>query len=157
MKDVFEPAISINKTDFFEPTLNFDSEYSNFTFGDLLKSITPEQVENVGKFATAGYNTYQQIKGLSGNNPSQKQAQQLQQQLIQQQALAKQQQQAYAQQQARLNEQLRLQQLSNLRLQSGAKEPEKKSKKGLIIGLSVGGGVLILATVLFFVLRKKKK
>jgi hypothetical protein len=54
-------------------------------------------------------------------------------------------------------EQLRIQQQSNLSLQSRAKEPEKKSNKGLIIGLSVGGGVLILATVLFFVLRKKKK
>jgi hypothetical protein len=155
MKDVFEPLENFSG-DVFEP-LNFDSEYSNFTLGDFLKGITPEQIENVGKFATAGYNTVQTIKGLSGSSQSQRQAQQLQQQLIQQQALAKQQQQAYAQQQAILNERLRNQQQNNLRLQSGAKEPEKKSNKGLIIGLSVGGGVLILATVLFFVLRKKKK
>ena len=41
-------------------------------------------------------------------------------------------------------------------LQTKPKEIEKKSNKGLIIGLSVGGGVLVLATVLILVLRKKK-
>jgi hypothetical protein len=44
----------------------------------------------------------------------------------------------------------------SLQTQPKATEPEKKSNKGLIIGLSVGGGVLVLATVLILVLRKKK-
>jgi len=36
-----------------------------------------------------------------------------------------------------------------------ADDLKAKNKKNLIIGLSIGGGVLILGTILFFVLRKK--
>lgn len=36
-----------------------------------------------------------------------------------------------------------------------SKESESKKKRNLIIGLSIGGGVLVLGTILFFVLRKK--
>ena len=158
MKEVFEPSINLSGQ-FFEP-LDFNSRYSNFSkLGDFLKSVTPEQVTNVGNLAKAGYDTVQTIRGL-GSNPNQNQEQQLQQQLQQQQALSQQQanaqQLANAQQQATLNEQLRIQQQNNLRLQSGAREPEKKSNKNLIIGLSIGGGVLLLTTVLILVLRKKK-
>lgn len=152
MKDVFEPALNMNKTNFFEPTLNFDSEYSNFgRVGEFLKGLTPEKIDNFGKVITTGYTTYQQIKDVTGGGRGGNTGNQQQQ--IQ-----------YANEQARLNAEQRIKEQNMYRLLAMAKESEKnkeeelktKNKKKLIIGLSIGGSVLIVATVLFFVFKKKK-
>ena len=45
MKDVFEPALSMNKTDFFEPTLSFSgdkSQKSGISVRDIIQAFVIE-------------------------------------------------------------------------------------------------------------------
>ena len=54
------------------------------------------------------------------------------------------------------NKQLELNKISlQTSASNTAEELKAKNKRNLILGLSIGGGVLVLGTILFFVLRKK--
>ena len=129
MKEVFEPSINLS-SQFFEP-LNL--QHSNFVIEDVPKKATPEQIENAKKMFSSLKNTFKTLGSSSSSiniSPINKVMENLEQQLVPLQ--------------------------NNLSLQTGAIDDKKKSNKGLIIGLSIGGGVLVLATVLILVLRKKK-
>ena len=134
MKEVFEPLNNLSGQ-FFEP-LNLNSQHSNFVTEDVPKKATPEQIENFKKMFSSVKNTFKTLGSNSSINtsPINKVVENLEQKLVPQQ--------------------------NNLSLQTGAiegeKEGEKENNRFLIIGLSIGGGVLLLATVLILVLRKKK-
>lgn len=183
MKDVFEPNVSMNKTEVFEPMSNFykispDMIKAGIQIGGQLlgslgggkSSEIQAQLSASGSKENADLLSCNQVPvdgffGSLGLDPKKKsnrirscreqvtkryaeERRLLQKQLNDAQKLER--------------EKLALQKSSlesneRIALQTKPQETEKKSNKGLIIGLSVGGGVLILATVLFFVLRKKKK
>jgi hypothetical protein len=190
MKDVFEPALSMNKTNVFEPTLSFGGEKSEksgkgkalaielgtqlvgglFGGGSKKAEIT-SQLAQAGSKKNADLLSCENISvdGIGGwLGIDRKKIDNRKRDC--KQAVEK----RYAEEEARLRkeydenmklqrEKLALQKASlesneriALQTQPKSPEPEKKSNKGLIIGLSVGGGVLVLATVLILVLRKKK-
>jgi hypothetical protein len=185
MKDVFEPSLSMNKTNVFEPTSNFykitpDMIKSGIEIGgQLLGSLgggksnelrtqlsasgSKENAdllscrENVvvdGFFGSLGLDLKKKQnrirtcqEGVRARYENERK--ELRRQLEEQTKLREKE---LSLQKASLESNERI----SLQTQPKATEPEKKSNKGLIIGLSVGGGVLVLATVLILVLRKKK-
>jgi hypothetical protein len=182
MKDVFEPALSMNKTNVFEPMSNFykispDMIKAGVEIGGKLlgslgggkSSEIQAQLSASGSKENADLLSCNQVPvdgfwgglGLDIKKKNNRirscregvtkryaeERRQLQKQLDDAQKLERE---RIALQKASLESNERIS------LQTKPKETEKKSNKGLIIGLSVGGGVLVLATVLILVLRKKK-
>ena len=190
MKDVFEPALSMNKTDFFEPTLSFSGDKSQKSgkgkdiaidlgtklVGSLLgggsrKAEINAQLSQAGSKRNADLISCDNVPvdGLGGwlgidfkkkNNRIRSCREAVEKRYNEEEARLRKE---YDENMKLEREKLALQKASlesneriALQTQPKFREPEKKSNKGLIIGLSVGGGVLVLATVLILVLRKKK-
>jgi len=163
MQDVFEPTANFGG-DVFEP-MNYDGDYSNFT------KVDPNAIIQGGT-ALVGL-----IGGASQNKASRDANKTALQREIdtvcgkRQNYLLKKKKDAYnncknqiiakfdKEKQTNVdltNKQIELNRIS-LQSASTNKEDElkAKNKRNLILGLSIGGGVLVLGTILFFVLRKK--
>jgi len=131
----------------FELNNNFkENVFEHFEDGNSNFLPTPEQSIQLGQVISqgilAGNQIYQSVRPRKQNNDAVRQMQQQQQQAQQQQA-----------QQQRAKEQ----QMYSLLAQAKSKSSDKsKNKNKLIIGLSLGGSVLLLATILIVYLKRKK-
>ena len=159
MQDVFEPTANFGG-EVFEP-MNFDGDYSNFgadysalaqsgvqLFGTISQSNATKQASKT--------DTQKQVDTVCGSRSWH---------------ILKKKQNAYndcknkvladisKSKQQEVDLQGKQMDLSKVALltsaSSKADELKAKNKRNLIIGLSIGGGVLVLGTILFFVLRKK--
>jgi len=166
MQDVFEPTANFDG-EVFEP-MNFEGDYSNFYKFDVSK-IDPKMVQQ-------GLQVGGQIFGGLSQRKATKEANKtdVQRQIdtvcgSRQKFLSKKKRDNYnkckneviakidKQAQSNIdltNKQLDLSRVS-LQTANANKEAEGKSRRNLILGVSIGGGVLVLGTILFFVLRKK--
>jgi hypothetical protein len=168
MQDVFEPTANFDG-EVFEP-MNFDGDYSNFYKFDVSK-IDPKLVQQglqVGGQIIGGASQMRASKE-AGKTDTQRQIDTIcgsRQKFLSKkkrdnynncknQVIAKIDKQAQSSIDL-TNKQL---DLSKVSLQSANtnKEAEIKAKnrRNLILGASIGGGILVLGTILFFVLRKK--
>ena len=188
MKDVFEPALSMNKTNVFEPMSNFNvvSDVAKGA-GDVAKGVGEVASASARKkeaeakiLAIAGkeaselhgcdtdsslqffFDPKKQRGRISGckDNVRRKNEQERQEQrrIIDEALKFEKEKLALEKQKVSSQEKISLQSLATqekVSLQSTPDKPKETSNKKLIIGVSIGGGVLILATVLFLVLRKK--
>ena len=176
MQDVFEPTANFGG-EVFEP-MNFDGDYSNFGVLDSSLQAGASAMDLAGKLAESRAKKKEaeaRLKELEGKRGAELRACET----------AKENNFAFdpkktknrirdckkvvnsrndkdeAEQKQILNKQIDIEsnkvslQKASLDSDKSIKETDSKNKKNLIIGLSIGGGVLILGTILFFVLRKK--
>lgn len=183
MKDVFEPALGMNKKDVFEPMSNFYK-----ISPDMIKTGIEIGGQLIGSLGGGKSNELRAQLSASGSKENadllsckenvvvdgfwgglgldlkkkQNRIRSCQEGVRARYENERKELRRQLEEQTKLREkELSLQKASlesneRISLQTKPKETEKKSNKGLIIGLSVGGGVLVLATVLILVLRKKK-
>ena len=188
MKDVFEPALSMNKTNVFEPMSNF-GEVAEVAkgVGDVAKGIgevataSARKKEAEAKIIALGGKEAADRKACETNSANQffidpkkqrnrirdcqetvsknaEKERQEQKRIIDEALKFEREKLALERQRVSSQEKISLQSLATqekVSLQSTPDKPKETSNKKLIIGVSIGGGVLILATVLFLVLRKK--
>lgn len=182
MKDVFEPELGMNKTNVFEPMSNFykispEMVKAGVEIGGKLLGSLGSGKSNEIKAQLSASGSKENADLLSCDNvpvdgfwgglgldwkKKNNRIRSCREQVTKRYENERKELRRQLEEQAKLErERIALQKASlesneRISLQTKPKEPEKKSNKGLIIGLSVGGGVLVLATVLILVLRKKK-
>jgi chemotaxis response regulator CheB len=134
----------------FELNNNFkENVFEHFEDGNSNFLPSVEQSMQFGQLISQGITSANQIyQNVKPRKKNEQLAKQMEQQIIAQQQQAQQQ----AQQQ-RAKEQ----QMYSLLAQAKEKNTEKsKNKNKLIIGLSIGGSVLLLATILIIYIKRKK-
>jgi len=174
MQDVFEPTANFGG-EVFEP-MNFEGDYSNFGVLDSSLQAGASAMDLAGKLAESKARKKEaeaKIKELAGkrgaeltaceNNPAFKKFADKKYRRNRILECQKEVRDRNDKEEVELrkiaNEQIGIEKekisLQRSSIDSSKNELDAKKKKNLIIGLSIGGGVLILGTILFFVLRKK--
>jgi hypothetical protein len=176
MQDVFEPTANFGG-EVFEP-MNFDGDYSNFALDpvsaglkigasamDLTGKIVDARArkkEAEAKLKELAGKRGQELKDCENNRAFKKFADKKfrRNRIIDCQKEVKDRNDKEEIELRKIaNEQISLEKekisLQRSSIDSSKSDLDVKKKKNLIIGLSIGGGVLVLGAILFFVLRKK--
>jgi hypothetical protein len=176
MQDVFEPKLNFGG-EVFEP-MNFDGDYSNFGLDPVSAglNIGASAMDLTGKIVDARARKKEaeaKIKELAGkrgaeltaceNNRAFKKFADKKYRRNRINDCQKEVRQRNDKEEAELrkiaNEQIGLEKekisLQRSSIDSSKNDLDVKKKKNLILGLSIGGGVLVIGAILFFVLRKK--